>query len=76
MATNSYAHRVAGNVRAELARGGVSQSVLARKLQRTQQYVSRRLVGNVPFNVDELDQIAQVLGIPVDAFLRVPEMTR
>ena len=68
MATKSLAQRVAGNVRAEMARGGVSQSTLARKMHRTQQYVSRRVAGNIPFNVAELDEIASIMEVPVEAF--------
>lgn len=37
-------------------------------MHRTQQYVSRRVAGNIPFNVAELDEISQILDIPVEAF--------
>lgn len=53
-----------------MARSGCSQSTLARKMQRTQQYVSRRVTGHVPFNVDELDEIAQILDVPVESFFQ------
>ncbi|QDF17489.1 helix-turn-helix DNA-binding domain protein [Gordonia phage PhrostedPhlake] len=70
MPNASLAQRVAGNVRAEMARIGYSQSALARKMNRTQQYVSRRVSGYVPFDVAELDEIAQILGVPIESFFR------
>ncbi|QHB37266.1 helix-turn-helix DNA binding domain protein [Gordonia phage Gudmit] len=68
MPNNSLAQRVAGNVRAEMARHGCSQSTLARKMQRTQQYVSRRVTGHIPFDVSELEEISQILDVPVESF--------
>ena len=51
-----------------MGRSGVTQQALARKLHRTQQSISRRLSGQVPFDVEELDLIATALGIPVETF--------
>lgn len=46
-----------------MARRGYSQVKLAEKCRRSQQSLSLRLSGKVPFRVDELDQIAAILGI-------------
>jgi transcriptional regulator with XRE-family HTH domain len=61
--------RVAANVRAELARHGRSQGDLGQALSRSQPYVSRRLSGKVAFGVDEVEQIATWLGVPVSALI-------
>jgi transcriptional regulator with XRE-family HTH domain len=57
--------RVAGNVRAEMARLNVNQTQLATAMDLTQAAVSRRLTGKVPFNVQELAALAIFLDIPV-----------
>lgn len=62
MPSNPTDQRVAGNVRAEMARRNYSQTSLAKKLGRTQQALSRRLCGQTAFSVTELDQIAEALG--------------
>lgn len=59
------AESVAGNVRAEMARLRVSQSEMGAALGLTQQAVSRRLKGEVPFNVNELGVVADVLAVEV-----------
>lgn len=38
----------------------------------TQQYMSRRLTGIVPFDVADLEAIAALLGVPVTAFFEAP----
>ena len=65
----SLAERVAGNVRAEMARAGVSQVELARRLGRSQQYITSRVVGSVSFGVDELETVASALGTTIDQLL-------
>lgn len=65
MQKNPVVERVAANVRAELARKGITQTDLAAKLAKSQPFVSRRLSGLVPFNVAELAAIASVLDITV-----------
>ncbi len=57
--------RVAANVRAELARRGISQTALAAKLQKSQPFVARRLSGRVALDVEDLAGIAAVLEIPM-----------
>jgi transcriptional regulator with XRE-family HTH domain len=62
-------HTVADNVRAEKARRGVTQAALAKALGMSQQALSRRLVGEVAFDVDELDIIARHLDVPTAELL-------
>lgn len=57
------------NVRAEMARRGVTQMVLARKIGLSQPAVSARLKGKTPFNINELCLIASVLNVPLTALL-------
>lgn len=63
---------VPANIRAEVARRGVSQSALAAALNLTQSAVSRRLSGAVEFSASELAAIAQFLNVPVSAFFETP----
>lgn len=65
MPKRTAAERVAANIRAELARKGISQAELAASLNKSQPTVSRRLLGRVPFSVDELDIIAAILDVPM-----------
>lgn len=57
------------NVRAEMARQGVTQADLAARLHVSQTQVSARLRGRVPFDVNELVLIAATLGVPLAALL-------
>jgi transcriptional regulator with XRE-family HTH domain len=57
--------RVAGNVRAEMGRQNVTQVQLAGAMSLTQAAISRRLTGKVPFNVQELADLAVFLDVPV-----------
>lgn len=41
-----------------------------------QTYISRRLTGEVAFDVDDLAAIAEVLGVPVTVFFDGPEIRR
>jgi transcriptional regulator with XRE-family HTH domain len=54
---------VAANVRAEAARLGLRQADLAGSLGVSQETLSRRLTGRVPFDVDELVDVAAALGV-------------
>jgi transcriptional regulator with XRE-family HTH domain len=57
--------RVADTVRGYLASRGKTQADLASHLGISQQSVSRRLTGGQPFNVVELQQVAEFLGVRV-----------
>lgn len=63
MTQAAAAHRVASTIRAELARRRIPQNVVAERLHLSQATVSRRLAGEYPFDVDELDVIADMLGM-------------
>jgi transcriptional regulator with XRE-family HTH domain len=65
MPDGSITQRIASNVRAEMARRSETQTSLAGKLGRTQSSLSRRLCGQVPFDVVELGTIAKVLNVPL-----------
>lgn len=70
----SEPHRlVAAEVRAEMARQQMPQAKLAALLGVAQQTISRRLVGEVPFDVTELARIADLLKVPVTQFLGTVE---
>lgn len=60
---------VAAEVRAEMARKKVSQQEVARQLGVAQQTISRRITGDIPFDVAELAKIAQILGVPLSHFV-------
>lgn len=59
------AGRVAAVVRAELARQRVSGAELARRINRSQSSIARRLAGDIPFDINELTLIAEQLGMTV-----------
>lgn len=46
-----------------MARNGITQDVLATRLNLTQPAVSRRLSGGIPFNVNELALVAKLVGL-------------
>lgn len=63
---------VAAEVRAEMARQGISQTTLAERLGWLQNRLSRRLTDGktaVPFTVDELVNVASALNVPLTRFL-------
>lgn len=57
---------MAGNVRAELGRVRMSQAAAAGHLKMSQTALSRRLNGAIAFNIDELEALANVLGVPIE----------
>lgn len=59
---------VAANVRAEMARRGLNQEDVGNILDIHRQGISRRLNGEVPFRVPELEKLATVFGIDVSVF--------
>lgn len=71
----SFSQTVGATVRAEMARRKITQRQVAEKLGISQTQVSRRLDGTVSFNVDELEAVAQVLGLPVALFVAQPTAT-
>lgn len=63
--TDTPGQRVGRNVRAEMARNDLTQADIAARLRLTQPAVSRRLTGDVPFNVDELSIVSRAVGVPL-----------
>lgn len=55
-------HTLAGNVRAEMARKRVNQTKLAAAMGKSQAYVSRRISGEVPMDLDDMLAITRYLG--------------
>lgn len=59
---------VAAEVRAQLARNRLSGRRAAAMLGWKQTYLSRRLTGAVPFDVDDLAALADLLEVPIEQF--------
>lgn len=57
---------IAAEVRAAMARKKVRQAPLALALDMSQSALSRRLNGEHPFDVAELDRVAAYLGVTLD----------
>lgn len=55
----------AEEIRVLLARRRISASELARRIGVTQPYISRRLTGEIALDVDDLQAIADALGVAV-----------
>lgn len=60
---------VAAEVRAEIARQRRTARSVAMQLGWTAPYISRRLSGQTPFTLDDLDAISGALGVPMSRFL-------
>jgi len=67
---NSPSSRIAGEIRAALARARIPQTDVADALNMSQASVSRRLTGDTPLDVNELQVIADLVGVPMVEFLR------
>lgn len=64
----------ATEVRAEMGRQRITGAALARALEVSDMYISRRLSGDVPFDLAEIERVAAALGVPVTRFLTGPAM--
>lgn len=53
-----------------MARSGLTQQDIANRIGKTRQAVSRRLTGLTEFRLDELAQIADLLGVPIETLTR------
>lgn len=73
MTQSTPASVVGANVRAEMARRGVSQAALGAVLGFKQPSISARLRGRTPFDINELHQVADFLGVPVETLLPAEE---
>jgi hypothetical protein len=68
-----FREQVAAELRAHLARHRISGRTLAKLLGENQTWVSRRLSGHVPLDTDDLQRIAEVLGLtPMELLAGVP----
>ncbi|TKJ24332.1 hypothetical protein A6V29_04865 [Blastococcus sp. CCUG 61487] len=76
MDASGLASTVAANVRAELARHGMTAQDLATAIGVTPFYLGRRIGrqqrGAIAIDVDELERIAAVLGVTPEYLLRAP----
>ena len=64
---------VAGNIRAEAARMGFSQSALGRALGMSQNQITTRWRGVARWQLDELDAVAAILGVTVADLVTEPD---
>lgn len=69
METSRVDERLAGEMRAAMARHRISQATLADALSVSQAAVSRRLSGRVPFTVHDVEIFARVLQMPLSDLL-------
>lgn len=69
MGTSPTANRVAANVRAELAARRLSGTALATALGITRSTMYRRLDGRSTWPVDDLEKVADFLGVDVLSLL-------
>jgi transcriptional regulator with XRE-family HTH domain len=63
MSRKTMAEVIAAEIRAEMARQGISQRELGERLGLTQAGVSRRLLGQRALEVDDVERIAEALGV-------------
>lgn len=70
--TSSLQESVAAEMRAQLARRRLSGRQAATRLGWTSPYLSRRLTGEVAFDVADLEALAGLLDVPVASFLQGP----
>lgn len=69
---STLAGSVAAEVRAQLARRQLTGAALAAAIGRSEMYVSRRLRGDVPFDLVDVEQAAEFLGVAIADLLRSP----
>ena len=65
-----FARAYARAVKAAVDAAGISGSELGRRLGRAQSYASLRLNGRRAWTLDELDQIAALLGVTADELMQ------
>lgn len=61
--------RVPERIRKVMRRRGVSQTALGEGVGKTQSQVSKWLRAEVPMTLEQVDQVAEVLDIPVELLL-------
>jgi transcriptional regulator with XRE-family HTH domain len=75
--TKPLPERVAGEIRAELARRQMTQAALAAAIGKTEMYLSRRIGGSevrppLALDMADLELISDALDVPVSHFLVEP----
>ncbi len=65
---------VATEIRVQMARADVRQSQLAREIDKTEQWLSVRLRGRQPIDLNDLALIAKALGVGVHELLPPPDV--
>lgn len=73
--TVTLAVRIGREIHAEMIRQGLTQEHLANRVDRSQQWVSRRITGRTPVDAADLEEIAEALGVPVAQFWPAPQPT-
>lgn len=69
---DSYSTRVAAGVRAELARQRRRANELVPVIGLTRNHVYRRVRGEVPFDLAEIEAVASFLGVPIASLAESP----
>lgn len=73
IARTPFRHLVAAEIRAHLARKRISGRQLARMLDEPPSWAARRLAGDTAMDADDLERIAEALGMdPVELLASVP----
>lgn len=72
MPTQTTTRQVAANLRAEMARQGMTQASLAAAVGLSQQAVSRRLTGRGYLTVDDIERFAAALNVSTDLLIDTP----
>jgi transcriptional regulator with XRE-family HTH domain len=70
---NPFAAAVASEIRAEMARLDIKQIEIVERTGLKQSYLSTRLSGGSPLNLNDLDELAGVLKISPSTLLRRAE---
>lgn len=70
-----FTERLAGEIRAEMARQGISRRDLARLLGWSDTRTARRCSGRTRISAEDLDAIAHALGITTDDLTSDPMRT-
>jgi transcriptional regulator with XRE-family HTH domain len=72
MTNTNLSRTLAGNIRAEIARRGVTQEELATRIGMARSSLSHRLAGRISFDVDDLSRIAEALEVEPASLLQAP----
>lgn len=64
--------RIAGEIRAEMARQRLNQTAMAARLGMSQAAYSRHLNGVVPLTVEFVEDVAGALGVQVEQLMGLP----